>query len=272
MGLLRFILERVTRFQVFSYWRQLPDPFSKVRIYVTPDASLKYLRREETAFTSDLLQFAHEYVKPDYCVWDIGANLGLFTFSAAMMAGRNGHVIAFEPDPKLVGFIQKSMSQQSPNSAPVTIVEAAVSKNSGEENFQIASRGRATNKLESATGSTQMGGIRKVIQVKCVTIDAMLGLYETPHLVKMDIEGGEFDALQNATELLSKVRPIIYCELGPGGQSVLQLLNNAKYQIFDPSCSEESLLISDAEKLQNVLALPEEISAKVTAQRPTPQT
>jgi FkbM family methyltransferase len=48
-------------------------------------------------------------VKPGMVVADIGANLGYFTLLMADLVGPNGHVHAFEPNPRMVERLRKSL-------------------------------------------------------------------------------------------------------------------------------------------------------------------
>jgi hypothetical protein len=120
----RKVVEQYTRDWVNT--RHLPSSFGDIPIFVTPSAGLKYLFKPMTKVDPILLRNVIELIHLNDVVWDIGANIGLFTFAAAARAGRNGSVIAFEPDTWLVQVLRKSAAIQPESSAPVTIVPAAV--------------------------------------------------------------------------------------------------------------------------------------------------
>jgi hypothetical protein len=96
----RTLIERYTRNWIYA--RHLPSSFGDIPIFVTPSAGLSYLFKPMTKIDPILLRNVIELVRPSDVVWDIGANVGLFTFAAAARAGHNGHVIAFEPDTWLI--------------------------------------------------------------------------------------------------------------------------------------------------------------------------
>lgn len=93
---LRMGIEAATRSWILR--RHLPENFGRTPIYVSPSSGLRYLFRRMAKVDPCLLAMAKTYVKPGMVVWDIGANVGLFSFASAWLAGSTGHVVAVEPD------------------------------------------------------------------------------------------------------------------------------------------------------------------------------
>jgi len=58
-----------------------------------------------------LYEMAEELVKPGSVVWDVGANVGLFSICAAARSGRSGQVLAIEPDFWLANLINRTAQQ-----------------------------------------------------------------------------------------------------------------------------------------------------------------
>ncbi len=94
-----------------------------------------------------LLRLAAEVVRRGDTVWDIGANLGLFSFAAAVAAGPAGRVLAVEPDTVLAGLLRRSAAVNSGH-APVDVLPAAVSDGLSVARFHVARRNRSTNHLD----------------------------------------------------------------------------------------------------------------------------
>ena len=135
--LLRSALEQVTHRIVVR--RRLPPPFAAARIYVSSEGGLRLLGRSMTQSDPELLGLAAETVRRGDTVWDIGANLGLFSFAAAVAAGPSGRVLAVEPDTVMAGLLRRSAASNS-GQAQVDVLPAAVSDEESVARFHIARR------------------------------------------------------------------------------------------------------------------------------------
>ncbi len=128
-------------------------------------------------------------------VWDVGANVGLFSFAAASLAGPEGRVVALEPDAWLVQLLRRSASRQPAGSAPVEVVPAAIAAALSVRTLCLASRSRAANYLADF-GTIQTGGSREQQSVIAVTLDWLLESFPVPSVVKIDVEGAELEVLE----------------------------------------------------------------------------
>ena len=121
------------------------------------DSALKYLRLGPRAFNANLLRVAMQNIKSGSKVWDIGANVGVFTF-AAVGAARDVSVLSVEADTWLVELLRRSTRLRENRDHEIKVLPAAVSDSLGVAAFLIAQRGRASNSLESTGGRSQAGG------------------------------------------------------------------------------------------------------------------
>jgi len=133
--------------------RRPPARFGAAPIFVSPDARLRFWRKDLANCDPALLDAARELVGPSDAVWDVGANVGLFSFAAAARAGPVGHVLAIEADLWLVSLLRQSTTVQPSSSAPVQVLPVAVSDQVGVAEFCIAKRGRCSNYLLGVGGS-----------------------------------------------------------------------------------------------------------------------
>ena len=196
---MRNLLERLSRNRAFRQTLRIEGRAR--RLYVSPDARLSHLTGR---FEDDLLDLAREQVEPGTVVWDVGANVGVFSVAAAAMGGQ---VVAFEADPWLAGLLRKSAALQPD---PFRVLCLALSDHCGVVDFAIANRGRASNALVGF-GKSQMGGVREVVTVPALTLDALLADLPAPDLVKIDVEGAEISVLSGAKDLLAH-GPRLYIE------------------------------------------------------------
>lgn len=125
-----------------------------------------------------------EVVRPEMNVWDVGANVGYYALGFCALGAR---VWAFEPEPRNLIDLRRHIDINCVNAQ---IVDAAVSDHVGTANF---SGHGATGRI-SDTGRI----------VRAVTLDSLS--FPHPHVVKIDIEGGELAALRGAAQLIAERR------------------------------------------------------------------
>ena len=229
--MLRSFLERATRQLVFK--RRLPQEFDGVPLTVSPSAGLRYLFRPMRSVDPVLLGLAYEFIKPGAVVWDIGANIGLFAFSAAQRAGTDGQVVAVEPDLWLVRLLHRTSSLQPSSSARVTVVPCAMASSVGLRTFCIAARSRSANFL-AEYGSSQTGGEAVRQTVVTLTLDSLLSQVRAPDVLKIDTEGAELEVFQGARRLFESNRPVVLCEASSTtAPAITDFLVSFDYQLFD---------------------------------------
>ena len=254
--MLRSLLERLSRDVVLV--RRLPNEFGGLSLFVSPDASLRFWKRDLAMADPLLLEAAKALVHPGDGVWDVGANVGLFSFAAASLSGDRGRVLAIEPDPWLCNLLRRSAELNASLPCAVSVLQVAVTDRTGDVILKIARRGRAANYLAGREPSTQTGGIRNAIQVPSVTLDRLLDNWPAPAVVKIDVEGAEDSVLRGAQRLLKQVRPRILCEVSSVAQTeVSAAFHAAGYAIYDAAKpAEERVRIRHC--AWNTIALPVE--------------
>jgi FkbM family methyltransferase len=226
---LRLAVERMSHRVVVR--RRLPPPFDGARIYVSTEGGLRYLARAMAQVDPALLRLAAEIVRPGDTVWDVGANVGLFTFAAAAMAGPEGQVLAVEPDADLAGLLRRSAAGTA-GLAPVEILPVAVADDLTVARFHIARRNRATSHL-AGFGTAMAGGARSTRLVPTVTLDWLAARFPRPDVLKIDVEGAELAVLAGGTRVLAGTRAVI-CEVGAqNAPAVSAILAGHGYTLYD---------------------------------------
>jgi FkbM family methyltransferase len=92
--------------------------------------------------------------KAEYCVWDIGASIGVYSKMFGELTAPNGMVYAFEPLPETVGRLKSNVS----SNPRIRIMPFALSDSSGTATIERgtdedAATVRISNVAEDASGS-----------------------------------------------------------------------------------------------------------------------
>jgi FkbM family methyltransferase len=231
---LRHLAERFSRGVILR--RHLPKQFQSLPVYVSPEASLRYWRWGVETADPMLFRMVRELVRPGSVVWDVGANVGLFSFSAAALAGPGGFVLAIEPDVWLAHLLARSaqsIQQHSAGAAHVAVLCAAASEANRIGQLQVAERARAANYLMEVKGSSQAGGYRYQQATVTVSLDFLLDYFPTPFVLKIDVETAEVNVLRGASRLLRTVRPVIWCEVAAdNSDTITEILHDHEYELY----------------------------------------
>ncbi len=162
-------------------------------------------------------------LRPGQVMFDVGANVGLYALLASKCVGLKGKVIAFEPLPGNLDYLRTHLALN--RVANVEVLAAAVGRAPGRASF-LAAGSRSMGRLDGG-GSLEVG---------VVSLDSLLasGRLPPPDAIKMDIEGGEVDALLGAQAILREHRPTIV--LATHGwekhQECLRLLRSFDYEVY----------------------------------------
>jgi FkbM family methyltransferase len=152
---------------------------------------------------------------------DGGANHGRHTIPMAQMAWR-GRVLAFEPIPVVVGRLQERINS-SEVAARVVVRQAALGSCNGSTEFFVVDESPDPN---FPFAGYALSGIRlgeearelkhRRVSVEVTSIDSEWELHHLGRVdfIKLDLEGGEYHALQGAEKVLRRDRPMVVFEDG----------------------------------------------------------
>ncbi|MFZ0304484.1 MAG: FkbM family methyltransferase [Terracidiphilus sp.] len=223
--------------------KRLPQEFGGAQINVTARSDIRLLLPGLESSASDLFEVASRYIKRNFCVWDVGSNLGVFSFCSARKAGVDGKVYSLEADPHYVELQNKTIRSLPAEYAPVSPLCGAIANRMAILELTISKRGHSRNHLAEVPGSVE-GDREERKQVVSITADFLLEFWTRPNFVKVDVEGAELLFLSGAHRLLSEVRPTLYIEVfRENQQQASDILRSFDYTLhaLSPNGIESSL-------------------------------
>ncbi len=151
-------------------------------------------RRTEETFLSSLLE-------PGDVVIDVGANIGSIALACARKVGPAGRVFAFEPHPRLFGFLLQNLALN--HAGNVTAQRYALGAADGSIGFTD----------NSSDDENSVDADRGTIQVDLRCLDDLVSV-ERIRLVKVDVEGYEAAVIRGGKSVLRRT-DILYFEASP---------------------------------------------------------
>jgi len=145
-------------------------------------------------------------VKPGDCVWDIGANRGIYTESLSARVGSAGRVVAFEPSPENFASLRErcsSLTNVDYMNMALGASDATARMALGKDAIGATSRIVASD--VAAVGNGAAGGAGTVeVPIRAGAGLVRAGAARAPNVVKIDVEGHELDCLSGLEPLLSR--------------------------------------------------------------------
>jgi len=178
------------------------------KMYVNPRAKgpmrtafRGYVRsRGKEKLTTQLFKQA---VKEGGTVVDMGANIGYFTLLAARLAGKEGKVYAFEPEPHNYEMILKNLALNGYEN--VVPMQKAVSNAAGTVKLYVSSKDVGAHTLRQHHDKRQFDEKEsgEFVEVEAVIPDEFFKDKKHPiDVIKMDIEGAEMAAISGMDRVI----------------------------------------------------------------------
>lgn len=170
------------------------------------------------------LSFLEGVVRPGEFLFDVGANIGVYSIVAARHGAR---VLAFEPSQPARSVLMTS-ARLNHVEGRITCLPYALSDRNAT--------GRFTSGLDVGNHLIQdanpTAGASTEVEVRRLD-DLLAGMPEAPvpRLVKVDVEGADLDVLRGAEQTLMQTRPFLIIEVWDGGRDVRAWLEERGYRI-----------------------------------------
>ncbi|OIO31240.1 hypothetical protein AUJ77_00315 [Candidatus Nomurabacteria bacterium CG1_02_43_90] len=220
-------------------------------------------------YEPQILDLLVTYLKKGSTFVDIGANIGQHSMLAGSIVGDTGKVYSFEPIP----YIYEQFLDSLKINHFERIVHAhnvALGKENKEESLYVEKNNVGGSSIVSSKGKE---GEKISITIK--RGDELLESLSRIDMVKIDVEGYEYEVLVGIKKTLKKHKPIIVLEFsgklysekgGTDGGAILSLLRELDYAMYDVedymkkiTSTEEFLTPFTKEKSQcDILCLPKQ--------------
>jgi FkbM family methyltransferase len=212
-------------------------------------------------------------LKPGMIVLDIGAHHGLYTLLAAKRVGRRGKVIAFEPSRRERRALYVHLVLN--HCWNVSVQKLALGRADAEADFNVV-QGEWTGCNSLRPIALDIPVPTQQVRVRVARLDEWLRRRNIDHVdfIKLDVEGGELDALEGAGSLLDRSRrPVILAEVqdvrtrpwGYTAKDLLRFLEAKGYSWFGLS-DRGSMTVLDTSSSAfegNYVAVPNELLSDV---------
>ncbi len=180
---------------------RIDHPTLDVRIRVTTGPTAR-LRVESVAKEPWTVAWLEGAVRPGDIVWDVGANVGVYTLLAARLLGDEGTVVAVEPGYANFAALCDNvvLNGLGERVVPLPLVLGATPGTATLDYSDL----RAGSALHVLDGSGAQAAYRQPVLVH--TVDQVVESFGVapPTLLKLDVDGGEAAVLAGARDVLGR--------------------------------------------------------------------
>jgi FkbM family methyltransferase len=209
-----------------------------------PHSQLQWNLLLQGFFEREVNAFIRSALKPGEVFFDIGANVGCYTLQAAGLVGPQGRVFSFEPDPQVFEILQANIGLNS--LAQVHALNLALGNRAGTLPFYRAAAGPFANALGSVHRSSWHDG-GGAVNVKMDQLDDVAPEFGLTRLdlIKMDVEGAEYEVIAGAERTLAAHRPRIVMEINlhaaeASGWKPIQMVSRLRGWRYRIQCLDEA--------------------------------
>jgi FkbM family methyltransferase len=176
-------------------------------------------------FSEGEAEIFRQLVSPGDMVVEVGANLGAHTVLLARLAGPEGAVLAFEPQPILFQVMCANLAMN--NVVNVKAEQKGLGRRAGFAHIPILDYGSNTN----------FGGLSLELVTEGDRVPVQI--LDSYHLnacsfIKIDVEGMEQQVLEGAADTIFRLRPTLYVENDRKDKShdLIELLLSMGYRLW----------------------------------------
>lgn len=179
-------------------------------IHINPaeDEGIDRIIYERGMYEMGTMNFIQENLSAGSTFLDAGANIGVMSLVAAKAVGSDGRVISFEPHPNTRSILEKNISLNGFSQIEIQAVGLGSGKSSGTLFSEEKNRGGSS--LMDYDENEEHGAEIQIVSLDSLVDELNLNQLD---LIKIDIEGWEFEMLKGAKKTLTRLRPTLIVEI-----------------------------------------------------------
>jgi|SRR6185437_14653233 FkbM family methyltransferase len=162
--------------------------------------------KSDMIFEKEIVDMAAKYIQPDTVVLDIGSNFGQMSILFSEMVGEKGKVHAFDADDWIFEILTKNIDANNKKGKIIPHFGAVYNVENEILHFPVQDFEKFSAYGSYGIDPTSKNGR----EVKSFTIDS-LNITEQISFMKIDIQGGDLQAMQGAVKTIQKNKmPILF--------------------------------------------------------------
>jgi len=189
-------------------------------------------------FEEDIISFITSNLQAGDCFVDIGANIGLFSLLASPVVSFDGLVLSFEPTGNTFNRFDENIKHNAINN--IRAHQIALSDYEGAASFNVSTDGHdAFNSFSLPQYGSNYN--QETVDVKLLdSFFDKLEPYKNRILMKVDVEGWEYNVIKGAGKILQELSPIMIIEFNDENTQnspfkctdVYSLIQSYGYELF----------------------------------------
>jgi FkbM family methyltransferase len=186
------------------------------------------------AYEPEVREIMLRILKPGMVVYDIGANIGVFSLLMSHLVHDNGKVYAIEPEINNYKHLIASIKENK--IINIIAMQMAIGQAQGMSPFDRRG-GSFSGRIIDI--ETKYRITRNIIEVPTVSLDDLVlqNIAEPPDFIKIDVEGYEGKVILGMKKVVFSHAPVILCELhthlGDPSEIIYETLRSADYSIYE---------------------------------------
>jgi FkbM family methyltransferase len=250
--------------------------------YSYPHNSIRHVERAGIRYDLDLHDMVQWYIYYGFLtleslidlapkggvILDVGANIGYATLRLAQKIGSQGHVHAFEPVPNTYRHLLRHLTLNPALASFISAHNIGLSAQRQELTFLELNVGNNGMNRVASELAEEVELIRNKVVIPSFPLDEWIkyNSINCLDLIKIDVEGYEYQVLMGAKNTIERFRPALFIELddrnlaryGDDYRNLLRFLLDLDYRIQEADTGKG---MNDKTKLENyhndIIALPQ---------------